>query len=641
MPKNLVQKILDSHVASGTPKAGEPVELVIDQTLTQDATGTMAYIQLEAMGVDQVKTELSVSYVDHNTLQSGYMNADDHAYLQSVAAKHGVLFSRPGNGICHQVHLERFAKPGRTLIGSDSHTPTAGAMASIAMGAGGLDVAKAMAGLTYRITYPEVVNVRLEGELPHGVSSKDIILELLRRLSVKGGVGRIFEYTGPGVKNLSVYQRATITNMGAELGATTSIFPSDETTRAFLARQQREEDYMPMEADPDADYDKTVVINLSGLQPLAACPHSPDNVKPVSELAGMKVDQVSIGSCTNSGFEDLMKAANVLKGKTVAPNVSLTVSPGSRQVLTKLIENGALATFVQAGARILECTCGPCIGMGQSPKTDGVSLRTFNRNFYGRSGTLSAGVYLVSPETAAASAVAGVFTDPSTVDYSDAIPAEPSYVDDSMICQPSDDPESVEIIRGPNIKPLPENTPLASSIEKKAVIKLPDNITTDHIAPAGAEVLPYRSNIEKLSTFVFRNNKEGFADVCQANDGGFIVAGENYGQGSSREHAAMAPMYLGIKAVMAKSFARIHKANLINFGIIPLTFGNPADYDDIDEMDILAIEDTTQAATGKVSVKNVTKGTEYVMDCDITDDDFVLLQHGGALNFIKNSQPLN
>ncbi|WP_276815173.1 aconitate hydratase [Faecalibaculum rodentium] len=641
MPKNLVQKILDSHVASGTPKAGEPVELVIDQTLTQDATGTMAYIQLEAMGVDQVKTELSVSYVDHNTLQSGYMNADDHAYLQSVAAKHGVLFSRPGNGICHQVHLERFAKPGRTLIGSDSHTPTAGAMASIAMGAGGLDVAKAMAGLTYRITYPEVVNVRLEGELPHGVSSKDIILELLRRLSVKGGVGRIFEYTGPGVKNLSVYQRATITNMGAELGATTSIFPSDETTRAFLARQQREEDYMPMEADPDADYDETVVINLSGLQPLAACPHSPDNVKPVSELAGMKVDQVSIGSCTNSGFEDLMKAANVLKGKTVAPNVSLTVSPGSRQVLTKLIENGALATFVQAGARILECTCGPCIGMGQSPKTDGVSLRTFNRNFYGRSGTLSAGVYLVSPETAAASAVAGVFTDPSTVDYSDAIPAEPSYVDDSMICQPSDDPDGVEIIRGPNIKPLPENTPLAAHIEKKAVIKLPDNITTDHIAPAGAEVLPYRSNIEKLSTFVFRNNKEGFADVCQANDGGFIVAGENYGQGSSREHAAMAPMYLGIKAVMAKSFARIHKANLINFGIIPLTFGNPADYDDIDEMDVLAIEDTTQAATGKVSVKNVTKGTEYVMDCDITDDDFVLLQHGGALNFIKNSQPLN
>ena len=641
MPKNLVQKILDSHVASGTPKAGEPVELVIDQTLTQDATGTMAYIQLEAMGVDQVKTELSVSYVDHNTLQSGYMNADDHAYLQSVAAKHGVLFSRPGNGICHQVHLERFAKPGRTLIGSDSHTPTAGAMASIAMGAGGLDVAKAMAGLTYRITYPEVVNVRLEGELPHGVSSKDIILELLRRLSVKGGVGRIFEYTGPGVKNLSVYQRATITNMGAELGATTSIFPSDETTRAFLARQQREEDYMPMEADPDADYDEIVVINLSGLQPLAACPHSPDNVKPVSELAGMKVDQVSIGSCTNSGFEDLMKAANVLKGKTVAPNVSLTVSPGSRQVLTKLIENGALATFVQAGARILECTCGPCIGMGQSPKTDGVSLRTFNRNFYGRSGTLSAGFSLVSPEPAAASAVAGVFTDPSTVDYSDAIPAEPSYVDDSMICLPSDDPESVEIIRGPNIKPLPENTPLASSIEKKAVIKLPDNITTDHIAPAGAEVLPYRSNIEKLSTFVFRNNKEGFADVCQANDGGFIVAGENYGQGSSREHAAMAPMYLGIKAVMAKSFARIHKANLINFGIIPLTFGNPADYDDIDEMDVLAIEDTTQAATGKVSVKNVTKGTEYVMDCDITDDDFVLLQHGGALNFIKNSQPLN
>lgn len=641
MPKNLTQKILDSHIVSGTPKAGEAVELVIDQTLTQDATGTMAYIQLEAMGIDQVKTELSVSYVDHNTLQSGYMNADDHAYLQSVAAKHGILFSRPGNGICHQVHLERFAKPARTLVGSDSHTPTAGAMASIAIGAGGLDVAKAMAGLPYRITYPEVVQVRLEGTLPHGASSKDIILELLRQLSVKGGVGRIFEYTGPGLESLSVYQRATITNMGAELGATTSIFPSDEKTREFLERQERPEDFQELKADEGAEYDQTVVIDLNELVPLAACPHSPDNVKPVSELAGMKIDQVSIGSCTNSGFEDLMKAANVLKGKKVAPNVSLTVSPGSRQVLTKLIENGALATFVAAGARILECTCGPCIGMGQSPKSNGVSLRTFNRNFYGRSGTLSAGVYLVSPETAAASAVAGVFTDPSTVDYSDAIPAEPSYVDDSMICLPSDDPESVEIIRGPNIKPLPENTPLASSIEKKAVIKLPDNITTDHIAPAGAEVLPYRSNIEKLSTFVFRNNKEGFADVCQANDGGFIVAGENYGQGSSREHAAMAPMYLGIKAVMAKSFARIHKANLINFGIIPLTFGNPADYDDIDEMDVLAIEDTTQAATGKVSVKNVTKGTEYVMDCDITDDDFVLLQHGGALNFIKNSQPLN
>ncbi|WP_303026621.1 aconitate hydratase [uncultured Faecalibaculum sp.] len=637
MPKNLVQKILESHVVSGTPVAGEPVELVIDQTLTQDATGTMAYIQLEAMGVDQVKTELSVSYVDHNTLQSGFMNADDHAYLQSVAAKHGVLFSRPGNGICHQVHLERFAKPGRTLIGSDSHTPTAGAMASIAIGAGGLDVAKAMAGLPYRILWPQVVNVRLEGALPHGTSAKDIILELLRRLSVKGGVGRIFEYSGPGLESLSVYQRATITNMGAELGATTSVFPSDDITRQFLARQQREEDWMPLAADEEAVYDETIVIDLNRLQPLAACPHSPDNVKSVRELAGMKVDQVSIGSCTNSGFEDLMKAANVLEGKTVAPGVSLTVSPGSRQVLTKLIENGALATFVKAGARILECTCGPCIGMGQSPKTDGVSLRTFNRNFYGRSGTLSAGVYLVSPETAAASAVAGVFTDPAGANYSDSIPEEPVYVDDSMICQPSEDPASVEIVMGPNIRPLPENDPLSTSLEKKAVIKLPDNITTDHIAPAGAEVLPYRSNIEKLSTFVFRNNKEGFADICKEQGGGFIVAGENYGQGSSREHAAMAPMYLGIKAVLAKSFARIHKANLINFGILPLTFADPADYDDIDELDVLAIEDTSQAAAGQVTVKNRTRGTEYLLNCEITPEDYELLRHGGALNYIRNT----
>ena len=637
MPKNLVQKILESHVVSGTPVAGEPVELVIDQTLTQDATGTMAYIQLEAMGVDQVKTELSVSYVDHNTLQSGFMNADDHAYLQSVAAKHGVLFSRPGNGICHQVHLERFAKPGRTLIGSDSHTPTAGAMASIAIGAGGLDVAKAMAGLPYRILWPQVVNVRLEGALPHGTSAKDIILELLRRLSVKGGVGRIFEYSGPGLESLSVYQRTTITNMGAELGATTSVFPSDDITRQFLARQQREEDWMPLAADEEAVYDETIVIDLNRLQPLAACPHSPDNVKSVRELAGMKVDQVSIGSCTNSGFEDLMKAANVLEGKTVAPGVSLTVSPGSRQVLTKLIENGALATFVKAGARILECTCGPCIGMGQSPKTDGVSLRTFNRNFYGRSGTLSAGVYLVSPETAAASAVAGVFTDPAGVNYSDSIPEEPVYVDDSMICQPSEDPASVEIVMGPNIRPLPENDPLSTSLEKKAVIKLPDNITTDHIAPAGAEVLPYRSNIEKLSTFVFRNNKEGFADICKEQGGGFIVAGENYGQGSSREHAAMAPMYLGIKAVLAKSFARIHKANLINFGILPLTFADPADYDDIDELDVLVIEDTSQAAAGQVTVKNRTRGTEYLMNCEITPEDYELLRHGGALNYIRNT----
>lgn len=637
MGLNITEKLIKSHLVSGEMTAGKEISIKIDQTLTQDSTGTMAYLQFEAIGIPRVKTEKSVAYIDHNTLQTGFENADDHKYIQTVARKHGVYFSKPGNGICHQVHLERFAKPGRTLIGSDSHTPTAGAMASIAIGAGGLDVAKAMAGLPYRILWPQVVNVRLEGALPHGTSAKDIILELLRRLSVKGGVGRIFEYSGPGLESLSVYQRATITNMGAELGATTSVFPSDDITRQFLARQQREEDWMPLAADEEAVYDETIVIDLNRLQPLAACPHSPDNVKSVRELAGMKVDQVSIGSCTNSGFEDLMKAANVLEGKTVAPGVSLTVSPGSRQVLTKLIENGALATFVKAGARILECTCGPCIGMGQSPKTDGVSLRTFNRNFYGRSGTLSAGVYLVSPETAAASAVAGVFTDPAGVNYSDSIPEEPVYVDDSMICQPSEDPASVEIVMGPNIRPLPENDPLSTSLEKKAVIKLPDNITTDHIAPAGAEVLPYRSNIEKLSTFVFRNNKEGFADICKEQGGGFIVAGENYGQGSSREHAAMAPMYLGIKAVLAKSFARIHKANLINFGILPLTFADPADYDDIDELDVLVIEDTSQAAAGQVTVKNRTRGTEYLMNCEITPEDYELLRHGGALNYIRNT----
>lgn len=639
MKKNLTQKILDAHMVSGTPLKGEPIELVMDQTLTQDATGTMAYMQLEAMGVDQVKTELSVSYVDHNTLQSGFMNADDHAYLQSVASKHGILFSKPGNGICHQVHLERFAKPGKTLIGSDSHTPTSSAMGCIAIGAGGLDVAKAMAGIPYRLNYPAVVEVRLEGELGHGVSSKDIILELLKRLSVKGGVGKVFEYTGEGLKNLSVYQRATITNMGAELGATTSIFPSDEITKEFLARQQREEDYIELKADEGAAYDETVVIDLSTLQPMAACPNSPDAVKNIDELKGVKVDQVAIGSCTNSGYEDLMKASKILEGKHIAPHVSLVVSPGSRQVMLKLMENGALQTFIKAGARILECTCGPCIGMGQSPKSDGVSLRTFNRNFYGRSGTNSAGVYLVSPETAAASAVAGEFCDPRFVEYADEFEKEPSYVDDSLIYAPSKNPEEVEIIRGPNIKPLPVNTPLDEVIVKKAVIKLPDNITTDHIAPAGAEVLPYRSNIEKLSTFVFKNNKEHFDQVCKENNGGIIVAGENYGQGSSREHAALAPMYLGIKAVIAKSFARIHLANLINFGIIPFTFDQKSDYDDIDEMDELAIENTYSLEENpKTIVKNLTKNQEYPVTAHITEEDFKLLLAGGALNYIRNQQ---
>lgn len=639
MSKTLTQKILDAHIRNGNKVIGQPVDLKIDQTLTQDATGTMAYIQLEAMGVDQVKTELSVSYVDHNTLQSGFMNADDHAYLQSVAAKHGILFSRPGNGICHQVHLERFAKPGKTLIGSDSHTPTAGAMASLAMGAGGLDVAKAMAGIDYTIPYPQVVEVRLEGRLPHGVSAKDIILELLRRRSVKGGVGKIFEYTGEGVKDLSVYQRATITNMGAELGATTSIFPSDERTREFLISQNRPEDWMELKADEGAAYDDVEIIDLSQLRPAAACPNSPDAVKSIDELAGLKVDQVAIGSCTNSGFEDMMKAASILEGHTIAPNVSLVVSPGSRQVLMKLMDNGALATFVKAGARVLECTCGPCIGMGQSPKSEGVSLRTFNRNFYGRSGTNSAGVFLVSPEVAAASAIAGVFADPTRLDYADTDFAENSFVDDSMILAPSQNPEEVEIVRGPNIKPLPINEKLPDSFVRKVVIKLEDNITTDHIAPAGAEVLPYRSNIEKLSTFVFRNNKEGFDKVCKANGGGIIVAGDNYGQGSSREHAALAPMYLGIKAVLAKSFARIHLANLINFGILPFVFETPADYDSIDEMDELEFSVLDQLDANKpATVINKTKGLEYRLIPQFKEQDIPVLKAGGMLNYIRGLQ---
>lgn len=636
--ENLTQKILKAHLIRGEMMAGEPIEIRIDQTLTQDATGTMAYMQFEAMGLPCVKTELSVSYVDHNTLQSGYMNADDHAYLQSVASKYGIVFSKPGNGICHQVHLERFAKPGKTLIGSDSHTPTSSAMGCLAIGAGGLDVAKAMAGYPYRLTMPKVVEVRLTGSLSHGVSSKDIILELLRRLSVKGGVGKVFEYTGDALKTLSVYQRATITNMGAELGATTSIFPSDERTKEFLEKQGRPQDYCPMQADPQAVYDETIEIDLSQLKPMAACPNSPDAIQSIETLAGTKVDQVAIGSCTNSGYEDLMKAAMILKGKKVAPHVSLVISPGSRQVLLKLIQSGALQIFIQAGARILECTCGPCIGMGQSPKTDGVSIRTFNRNFYGRSGTLSAKVYLASPEVAAASAIHGVFTDPSSIAYEDDFVPEPQIINDGMILYPSDDPENVEIIRGPNIKPIPQNTPMPSSLHKKVVIKLGDNITTDHIAPAGAEVLPYRSNIEKLSTFVFKNNKPDFYDVCQANHGGIIVAGENYGQGSSREHAALAPMYLGIKAVLCKSFARIHKANLINFGILPLTFEDPDDYDKIQEMDTLKLshlENLYQDRT--LVVYDQTSDQKIRCRVECTDADLDLIMAGGALNYIRKN----
>lgn len=637
--QNLTYKILEKHLLKGKLEAGQPIEIKMDQTLTQDATGTMAYMQFEAMGVKKVKTELSVSYVDHNTLQNGFMNADDHAYLQSVASKYGIYFSKAGNGICHQVHLERFAKPQKTLIGSDSHTPTSSAMGCIAIGAGGLDVAKAMAGIGYRLTCPKVVEVKLTGTLAHGVSSKDIILKLLELLSVKGGVGKVFEYTGEGVKNLSVYQRATITNMGAELGATTSIFPSDEVTHEFLKRQQREEDYIPLSADEGCHYDETVEIDLSKLVPLAACPNSPDAVKNVSELSGMKVDQVAIGSCTNSGYEDLMKAAAILKGKKIAHNVSLVVSPGSRQVLMKLIENGTLSTFVSCGARILECTCGPCIGMGQSPKSDAVSLRTFNRNFYGRSGTLSSGIYLVSPEVAAASAITGVITDPTTLDYADEFEKEQSYIDDSLIYAPSKNPENVEIVRGPNIKTLPVNTPMDQTIDKKVVIKLPDNITTDHIAPAGAKVLPYRSNIEKLSTFVFENNKPHFDEVCKENNGGIIVAGENYGQGSSREHAALAPMYLGIKAVLAKSFARIHLANLVNFGLLPLVFDDKSNYDKIDEMDELKIENVDSFYNSfDLTIENVTKKETYKVHAPISKEDVEILMAGGALNYIRNQQ---
>ena len=636
----ITEKIIKAHLVEGEMRRGEPIAIRIDQTLTQDATGTMAYLQLEAMGVDQVKTELSISYVDHNTLQSGFENADDHKYLQTVAMKHGVLFSKPGNGICHQVHLERFAKPGKTLLGSDSHTPTAGGIGALAIGAGGLDVACAMAGRAFHLTMPKVVNIILHGSLQRGVSSKDIILKVLQLLSVKGGVGKVIEYSGDGVKNLSIPQRATITNMGAELGATTSVFPSDEITYEFLKKQHREEDYVELKADDGAVYDETYEIDLDTLEPMIAMPHSPDNVLPISEVLGMKVDQVAIGSCTNSSYRDMMTVANILKGNTVDPEVSLVISPGSRQVLNMLASNGGLSTMITAGARILETTCGPCIGMGQSPITNALSLRTFNRNFYGRSGTLSAKVCLVSPETAAASAIAGYIIDPRVLEFE--VPEDPEYftIDDSMIIEPDMElAVETEVVRGPNIKPLPINTPLQDSITKKVMIKVDDNITTDHIAPAGAKVLPYRSNIEKISEFIFMNVKASFHDDCIANDGGFIVAGSNYGQGSSREHAALAPMYLGIKAVIAKSFARIHRANLINFGIIPFTFVNEKDYDDIDEMDKLKITGLLELKENTpITVQNVTKGNTFQVEHNLTQLDIDTIKAGGTLNLIRQNQ---
>lgn len=593
MGYTIAEKIIKAHLVSGEMKVGEEIGLRIDQTLTQDATGTMAYLEFEAMGIPQVKTERSVAYIDHNTLQSGFENADDHKYIQTVAAKHGVYFSRPGNGICHQVHYERFGIPGKTLIGSDSHTPTGGGLGMLAMGAGGMDVAVAMGGGAYHIPMPRMIFVELIGELRPNVSAKDIILEVLRMLSVKGGVGAIVEYGGEGVATLSVPERATITNMGAELGATTSIFPSDEVTRQFMAAQDREADWSPLASDPDAEYAESYSINLSELEPLAACPNSPDNVRPVRELAGTKVDQVAIGSCTNSSFTDMTKTASVLKGHKIADGVSLGISPGSRQVFSMMAESGALTYMIDAGARILECACGPCIGMGFSPNSKGVSLRTFNRNFLGRSGTKDGQVYLVSPETAAASALTGFITDPTTLPPI-AQPQQPDRFrinDDGIIAPlPAAEAEAAEVLRGPNIKPFPETSPLDDRIEAAVILKVGDNITTDHIMPAGSKVLPYRSNIPKISEFCFSVVDETFAARAKEASKGFIVGGSNYGQGSSREHAALAPLYLGIKAVIAKSFARIHAANLVNAGILPLIFENPDDYDEIEQGDVLRLD---------------------------------------------------
>jgi len=633
----MTEKIIQKHLAEGTLERGKKISLKIDQTLTQDATGTMAYLQLEAMGVDQVKTELSLSYVDHNTLQSGFENADDHKYLQTVAAKHGIYFSRAGNGICHQVHLERFAKPGKTLLGSDSHTPTAGGIGAFAMGAGGLDVACAMAGRPFQLTMPKIVKVELIGKLTQGVSSKDIILKLLSLMSVKGGVGKVIEYCGDGVKTLSVPQRATITNMGAELGATTSIFPSDEITEAFLRKQQRADDFTPLCADDDAVYDEAYTINLSTLEPMIAMPHSPDNVVSITEVEGKPIDQCSIGSCTNSSYMDMMSVAAILKNKVAHQNVSLTISPGSKQVLNMIAQNGALADMIAAGARILESTCGPCIGMGQSPITNAWSLRTFNRNFYGRSGTLSANVCLVSPEVAAASAINGVISDPRKTAYE--LPEEPDefLIDDRCIIIPDPNAaESVEVIRGPNIKALPINQPMENTIEKSVLLKVEDNITTDHIMPAGAKVLPYRSNIEKISQFVFRDVCADFAKRCQNHNGGIIIAGSNYGQGSSREHAALAPMYLGIKAVIAKSFARIHHANLINFGILQLQFADEADYDKIDEGDVIQLNNLHDLKPNQTIIaENLTKNSKLTLTYALSELDIRTLAYGGTLNLIK------
>ena len=641
---NLTQKILASHLVSGQMIPGEEISIRIDQTLTQDSTGTMAYLQFEAMGVKRVRTKRSVAYIDHNTLQTGFENADDHQYIQTVAHKHGIWCSKPGNGICHQVHLERYGIPGWTLLGSDSHTPTGGGIGMLAIGAGGLDVAVAMGGGAYYLTCPRVVNVHLTGKLPYGVAAKDIILEVLRRLSVKGGVGRVMEYTGPGVATLTVPERATIANMGAELGATTSVFPSDEVTRAFLKAQDREADWQPLAADPGAAYDETVEICLDTLVPLVAKPHMPDNVETVEAVGPIAVDQVFIGSCTNSSYQDMMRVACILKGKRVHPNVSLVIGPGSRQVLTMLARNGALADMMAAGARILETACGPCIGMGQSPRTGAVSLRTNNRNFYARSGTASAGIYLVSCETAAASALTGVLTDPRTLAVDLDIPQPEHFeVNDNLVIPPVEEghEDEVEVVRGPNIHPFPLGKALVDTVAGKVLLKMEDNITTDHIMPSNAKLLPYRSNIPYLSDYCLTPVDPAFPARAKAEHGGILVAGQNYGQGSSREHAALVPLYLGIRAVVAKSFARIHRDNLINNGILPLTFANEGDYDDISPMDELSLPGVREAiAQGKeqLTLRDKTTGKEYAVCLPLTQRQRGMILAGGLLNYTREQQ---
>ena len=642
MGYTLAQKIIKEHILSGEMTVGSEIGLKIDQTLTQDATGTMAYLEFEAIGIPRVKTEKSVAYIDHNTLQTGFENADDHRFIQSVAKKHGIYYSRPGNGICHQVHLERFGKPGKTLIGSDSHTPTGGGIGMLAMGAGGLDVAVAMGGGAYYISMPKMVRINLTGKLQPWVAAKDIILEVLKIMSVKGGVGKIIEYGGEGVKTLTVPERATITNMGAELGATTSIFPSDEITREFMKAQGREEDWIELQPDADAFYDEVINIDLSTLVPMAACPHSPDNVKTIEEIGPQKIDQVLIGSCTNSSYLDLMRVTHIMKGKTVHPDVSFGIAPGSKQVYNMLARNGALADLIEAGARILECACGPCIGMGQSPNSKGISLRTFNRNFEGRSGTADGQIYLVSPETAAVSAIAGVFTDPRTLgDAIDIKLPEKFEINDNMVVapEPEETMDTVEILRGPNIKPFPQTSPLEDSIDVPCSLKVGDNITTDHIMPAGAKILPLRSNIPAISQYCFTVCDKEFPKRALELGGSIIVGGVNYGQGSSREHAALAPLYLGVKAVLVKSFARIHRSNLINAGILPLTFVNEADYDSISEGDELAIPDVKKLIMNgsELTVINKTTGKEIPVLCELSDRTRDIILAGGLLNYTKEN----